>query len=296
MRDFIGYGANPPSALWPGGAKIAVQFVINYEEGGERNVLDGDPHSEVFLSEIIGAQPYTDRHKSMESLYEYGSRAGFWRLHRLFQEYELPVTVFGVALALSRNPEAVDAMMRADWDIAWHGYRWLDYQSVPEAIEREHIGRAIEMHESLTGAKPLGWYTGRDSPNTRKLILEHDHFLYDSDAYSDDLPYWVKYGHRDHLIVPYTLDVNDMRFTAAQGFNAGDQFFNYLKDAFDCLYEEGHTLPKMLSVGLHGRIIGKPGRIQSLRKFLDYITRKPKVWVPRRVDIARHWIKRHPPK
>jgi allantoinase len=296
MRDFIGYGATPPSALWPEAAKIAVQFVINYEEGGERNVLDGDSHSETFLSEIIGAQPYPDRHMSMESLYEYGSRAGFWRLHRLFQEYKLPVTVFGVALALSRNPEAVDAMMKADWEIACHGYRWLDYQAVPEAIEREHIGRAIEMHEAFTGAKPLGWYTGRDSPNTRKLILEHDHFLYDSDAYSDDLPYWVKHDHRDHLIVPYTLDVNDMRFNAAQGFNAGDQFFNYLKDAFDCLYEEGQTLPKMLSVGLHGRIIGKPGRIQSLRKFLDYITQKSKVWVPRRVDIARHWMKRHPPK
>lgn len=295
MRDFIGYGASPPAAMWPGDARVAVQFVINYEEGGERNVLDGDAHSEVFLSEIMGAQPYTDRHMSMESLYEYGSRAGFWRLHRLFEEYALPVTVFGVALALSRNHEALDAMVASDWEIACHGYRWLDYQNIPEPVEREHIRLAIEMHEALTGTKPQGWYTGRDSPNTRRLILEHDHFLYDSDAYADDLPYWVQQNKRDHLIIPYTLDVNDMRFNAAQGFNAGDQFFNYLKDAFDCLYEEGQVNPKMLSVGLHGRIIGKPGRIQSLRKFLDYISQKAHVWVPRRIDIAKHWILHHPP-
>ena len=246
MRDFEGYGAQPPSVNWPGKARIAVQFVINYEEGAERTVLDGDPHSETFLSEIIGAAAYPDRHLSVESLYEYGSRAGFWRLHRLFQAHQLHVTVFGVALALSRNQPAVQAMLKADWEIACHGYRWLDYQQIPEALEREHIGRAIELHEQLTGEKPLGWYTGRDSPNTRKLILEHDHFLYDSDSYADDLPYWLPGPRRPHLVIPYTLDVNDMRFNAVQGFNSGDQFYTYLKDAFDCLFEEGQDTPKML--------------------------------------------------
>ena len=293
MRDFEGYGAQPPSAKWPGKARIAVQFVINYEEGGERTVLDGDPHSETFLSEIIGAAAYPDRHLSVESLYEYGSRAGFWRLHRLFQAHQLPVTVFGVALALSRNQPAVEAMLKADWEIACHGYRWLDYQQVPEALEREHIGRAIELHEQLTGEKPLGWYTGRDSPNTRKLILEHDHFLYDSDSYADDLPYWLPGPRRPHLVIPYTLDVNDMRFNAVQGFNSGDQFYTYLKDAFDCLFEEGQDTPKMLSIGLHPRIIGKPGRIQALKRFLDYLGQHPSVWVARRVDIARHWHDHH---
>mgnify|MGYP000846950217 FL=1 len=293
MRDFEGYGAQPPSANWPNQARIAVQFVINYEEGGERNVLDGDPHSETFLSEIVGAAPYPDRHLSVESLYEYGSRAGFWRLHRLFQAYQFPVTVFGVALALSRNQSAVEAMLTADWEIASHGYRWLDYQQIPEALEREHIGRAIELHKQLTGEKPLGWYTGRDSPNTRNLILEHDHFLYDSDSYADDLPYWLPGPRRPHLVIPYTLDVNDMRFNAVQGFNSGDQFYTYLKDAFDCLFEEGQNTPKMLSIGLHPRIIGKPGRIQALKRFLDYLGQHPSVWVARRVDIARHWHDHH---
>ncbi|MFZ8975064.1 MAG: allantoinase PuuE [Pseudomonadales bacterium] len=295
MRDFIGYGAQPPHAAWPNSAKIAVQFVINYEEGAERNVIEGDPHAEVFLSEIIGAPPVPDRHMSMESLYEYGSRAGFWRLHRLFETYQLPVTVFGVTLALARNQPAVEAMLKANWEIACHGYRWLDYQAIPEAIEREHMQQAIELHEHLIGEKPLGWYTGRDSPNTRRLLLEHDHFVYDSDSYADDLPYWVDHQARHHLVVPYTLDVNDMRFNAAQGFNSGDQFFSYLKDTFTTLYAEGETHPKMMSVGLHPRIIGIQGRIQSLHRFLEFISEQDAVWVARRVDIAKHWHTFHPP-
>ncbi len=291
-RDLIGYGANPPDPAWPNGARLALQFVINYEEGGENNILHGDRASETFLSEIIGANAYEARHMSMESLYEYGSRAGFWRLHRLFQQYQIPVTVYGVAMAMARNPDVVDAMLKADWEIASHGYRWIDYQFIPEDIEREHMARAIEIHEQLTGSKPLGWYTGRDSPNTRKLVLEHEQFLYDSDSYADDLPYWHNDNERSHLIIPYTLDNNDMRFAAPQGFNAGDQFFNYLKDAFDTLYEEGG---KMMSVGLHCRIIGKPGRLASLKRFLAYATEKSDVWFCRRVDIARHWHRYHLP-
>ncbi|MAI52894.1 MAG: allantoinase [Gammaproteobacteria bacterium TMED95] len=295
MRDFTGYGAQPPHAAWPHQAKIAVQFVLNYEEGAERSVLEGDAHAETFLSEIIGAPAIEGRHLSMESLYEYGSRAGFWRLHRLFQAYQLPLTVFGVAVALERNRPAVDAMLRADWEIACHGYRWLDYQHIPEAVERDHIHRAIALHEAIVGSKPSGWYTGRDSPNTRRLILEHEHFVYDSDSYADDLPYWISTPSKPHLIVPYTLDVNDMRFNVAQGFNSGDQFFTYLKDAFTTLYQEGENRPKMMSIGLHPRIIGKPGRIQALQRFLDFLVQQDRVWVARRIDIAEHWQRQHPP-
>ena len=289
-RDMIGYGATPPEANWPGGARLALSFVINYEEGGENNILHGDRASETFLSEIIGAKAYEARHMSMESMYEYGSRAGFWRLHRLFQRYKLPVTVYGIAMAMERNPDVVSAMLEANWEIASHGYRWIDYQFVPEETEREHMAKAIDIHERLTGSKPLGWYTGRDSPNTRNLVLEHDHFLYDSDSYADDLPYWHQHDRGHHLIIPYTLDNNDMRFAAPQGFNSGEQFYTYLKDSFDTLYEEGG---RMMNVGLHCRVVGKPGRAASLARFLEYVSTKPDVWVARRSDIANHWHQHH---
>ncbi len=289
-RDMVGYGETIPDANWPGGAHLALQFVINYEEGGERSVLHGDETAETFLSEITGARPYEDRHMSMESLYEYGSRAGFWRLHRLFSEFGFPVTVYGVAMAMERNPKAVEAMLKSDWEIASHGYRWIDYQHVPIEVEREHMQKAIEIHQGMTGEKPLGWYTGRDSPNTRQLVVEQGHFLYDSDYYGDDLPLWNHDHGKPHLVIPYTLDANDMRFNAPQGFNSGEQFLQYLKDAFDTLYEEGG---RMMSVGLHCRIIGKPGRAQSLKRFLEYVAGKKDVWVCRRIDIARHWHKHH---
>jgi allantoinase len=289
-RDMIGYGANPPAANWPGGARLALSFVINYEEGGENNILHGDPASETFLSEIVGAKPYEARHMSMESMYEYGSRAGFWRLHRLFQRHQLPVTVYGIAMAMERNPDVVSAMLEANWEIASHGYRWIDYQFVSEETEREHMTKAIDIHERLTGSKPLGWYTGRDSPNTRKLVLEHDHFLYDSDSYADDLPYWHQHQGGNHLVIPYTLDNNDMKFVAPQGFNAGDQFYTYLKDSFDILYAEGG---RMMNVGLHCRVVGKPGRVASLGRFLEYVATKPDVWITRRMDIANHWHQHH---
>jgi allantoinase len=299
-RDMHGYGQHPVKPNWPLNARIAVQFVINYEEGGENNVLHGDPGSETFLSEIIGASAYPARHMSMESLYEYGSRAGFWRLYRAFTARKIPVTVFGIAMAMERHPEAVDAMLKADWEIACHGYRWIDYQFMPEDVERAHMQQAIEIHHRLTGTRPLGWYTGRDSPNTRRLVIEEGGFLYDSDSYADDLPYWDLQHGKQHLVIPYTLDNNDMRFAAPQGFNAGDQFYNYLTDAFDTLYAEGGPnedgrSPKMMNIGLHCRIIGKPGRIQSLLNFLDYVQRKPDVWLCRRVDIARHWHANHAP-
>lgn len=291
-RDMIGYGKAPPAANWPDEAQLALQFVINYEEGGENNILHGDAASETFLSEIVGARAYEARHMSMESLYEYGSRAGFWRLHRLFSEFNLPVTVFGIAMAMERNPAAVDAMLDADWEIASHGYRWIDYQFMPEADERAHMAMAIEIHERLTGSKPLGWYTGRDSPNTRRLVLEHDNFAYDSDSYADDLPYWHHHAGGHHLVIPYTLDINDMRFATPQGFNSAEQFYIYLKDSFDTLYEEGG---RMMNVGLHCRIVGKPGRVAGLRRFLRYVSDKPDVWVCRRMDIARHWLTHHAP-
>jgi len=293
-RDMTGYGAHPPSVNWPGDARLALQFVINYEEGGENNVLHGDAASEIFLSEIIGAEPFEARHMSMESLYEYGSRAGFWRLNRLFNRYDFPVTVYGVAMAMERNREAVDAMLSSDWEIASHGYRWINYQSIDIETEREHMAKAIEIHERLTGARPLGWYTGRDSPNTRKLVLEWDHFLYDSDSYADDFPYWYDgEANRPHLIIPYTLDINDMRFASPQGFNSGDQFYTYLKDSFDTLYAEGETQPRMMNVGLHCRIVGKPGRTAALERFLEYVSGFSDVWVCRRVDIANHWYRHH---
>jgi putative urate catabolism protein len=295
-RDMPGYGAEPPKVSWPGGNRIAVQFVINYEEGGENNVLHGDDGSEKFLSEIVGAESFPARHMSMETLYEYGSRAGFWRLRRLFDEFDIPVTVYGVAMAMERNPAAVEAMLQSKWEIASHGYRWIDYQFIDEDVEREHMQKAIEIHTRVTGSRPLGWYTGRDSPNTRKLVLEAGGFLYDSDSYADDLPYWVETDGADpHLVIPYTLDNNDMRFATPQGFNSGEQFFQYLKDAFDTLYEEGETHSKMMNIGLHCRIIGKPGRFQGLKRFIEYASQKSGVWFCRREEIARHWIEHHRP-
>jgi len=293
-RDMKGYGQKVPHANWPNKAKVAVQFVINYEEGAENCILHGDKASETFLSEIIGALPFeNERHMNMESFYEFGSRAGFWRLHRLFTERKVPVTVFGVAMAMQRNPEAVEAMLKADWEIASHGYRWIDYQKVSIDTEREHLQKAIAIHQEMTGEKPKGWYLGRMSENTRQLVLEEGSFLYDSDSYADDLPYFVEGINQPHLIVPYTLDVNDMRFASPQGFNAGDQFFNYLKDTFDTLYAEGEDAPKMMSIGLHCRIIGRPGRFASLVRFLDYVEQFNDVWLCRRQDIAEHWIKHH---
>ena len=298
-RDLAGYGRSPPHAHWPGGARIAVQFVLNYEEGGENCVLHGDAASEQFLSEIIGAQAYPARHLSMESIYEYGSRAGVWRILREFERRALPLTVFGVSMALERNPEVTAAFVELGHEIACHGWRWIYYQNVDEATEREHMRIGVEIIRRLTGQRPLGWYTGRDSPNTRRLVVEHGGFLYDSDYYGDDLPFWTGVTTADgttrpHLVVPYTLDANDMRFATAQGFNTGEQFFAYLRDAFDVLYAEGAERPKMLSIGMHCRLLGRPGRLAGLQRFLDHVERHDRVWVCRRVDIARHWIERHP--
>lgn len=294
-RDMIGYGANPPHARWPGNARVAVQFVINYEEGAENNVLHGDPASEAFLSEMVAARPLEGvRHMSMEYLYEYGSRAGFWRLLRLFTERDMPATVFAVGMAMERNPDAAAAMVDAGFEIASHGWRWIDYQYFDEATEREHIELAMEAIERTTGQRPVGWYTGRNSPNTRRLVAEHGGFLYDADSYADDLPYWELVGDEPQLIVPYTLDTNDMRYTQVQGFNSGDQFLTYLRDAFDVLYAEGSTSPKMMSVGLHCRISGHPGRAAALARFMDYVNQHQDVWVCTREQIARHWRDTHP--
>jgi len=296
-RDLIGYGANPPHPQWPNGARLALQIVLNYEEGAENSVLHGDAASETFLSEIIGAEAYAGvRHKSMESLYEYGSRAGLWRLLRIFRARGIRVTVFGVAMALQRNPEAVRAMLEDGHEIASHGWRWINYQFVDEETERSHIKLAVDAITGLTGNPPLGWYTGRDSPNTRRLVVEHGGFLYDADSYADDLPYWETVGGKSHLVVPYTLDANDMRFATSQGFNTGEQFFTYLRDAFELLYREGEAAPKMMSVGLHCRLIGRPGRAAALERFLDYVLQHDGVWICRRVEIARHWYDRHPCK
>ena len=293
-RDLVGYGAQTPDPQWPGGARVALNFVINFEEGGENCVLHGDPASEAFLSEIVGAKPYEGvRHPSMESIYEYGARAGVWRLMRTFADRGLNYTVFCVGMALERNPEPVLQMKAAGNEIASHGYRWIDYQWVDEATEREHIELAIAAHERILGERPAGFYQGRTSPNSRRLAVEAG-FEYDADSYADDLPYWVREGDRDHLVVPYTLDTNDMRFASYQGFNSGEQFFTYLKDAFDVLYAEGATAPKMLSIGLHCRLAGRPARAAALGRFLDYVTGHPDVWVARRVDIARHWRERFP--
>jgi putative urate catabolism protein len=293
-RNLTGYGANPPHPRWPGGARLALQFVLNYEEGGENCVLHGDKGAETFLSEIINAPAVEGRHMSMESLYEYGSRAGVWRILRLFRERGVKLTIFAVAMALERHPAMAEAFLKDGHEIASHGYRWINYQWVEEAVEREHVAKAVEILTRLTGTAPLGWYTGRTSPNTRRLVVEHGGFLYDADDYSDDLPFWVSEADKPHLVVPYTLDANDMRFVSAQGFNSGDQFFAYLKDAFDTLYEEGKTAPKMMSVGLHCRLIGRPGRFAALRRFVDYAQGHGDVWFARRVDIARHWAKEHP--
>jgi putative urate catabolism protein len=296
-RDMIGYGRNPPDPQWPGGALIAVQIVLNYEEGGENNVLHGDAASEAFLSEIVGARPLKGvRHMNMESIYEYGSRAGFWRLWRLFTGRAVPVTVFGVATALMRNPDAVAAMREAGWEIASHGLKWIDYQFVDRATERRHMAEAIRIHTEITGERPLGWYTGRSSPNTLPLAAEEGGFLWCADSYADDLPYWAGPSGRHQLIVPYTLDANDMRFATAQGFNSGDQFEAYLTDGFDALYAEGLAgAPRMMSVGLHCRLVGRPGRIRALERFLDHVQRHERVWLCRRIDIARHWQAVHPP-
>ncbi|WP_099866904.1 allantoinase PuuE [Pararhizobium haloflavum] len=295
-RDMIGYGRIPPDPRWPHSARIAVQFVINYEEGGENNVLHGDAASEAFLSEIVGAQPWPgQRHMNMESIYEYGSRAGFWRLWRLFTGRALPVTVYGVATALQKNPEAVAAMKEAGWEIASHGLKWIDYKDYEKAAERKEMAEAIRIHEEATGEAPLGWYTGRSSIHSTTLAAEAG-FAYSSDAYADDLPYWIDGPRGAHLIVPYTLDTNDMRFATAQGFNTGDQFFTYLKDSFDVLYAEGAAgQAKMLSIGLHCRLVGRPGRTAGLARFLDYVAGHDHVWITRRIDIARHWHAHHKP-
>ena len=306
-RDMIGYGPKPPHAQWPDRARIALQFVLNYEEGGENNVLHGDAASETFLSEMIGAAAFPARHLSMESIYEYGSRAGLWRLLRMFEERKLPLTVFGVAMALKRNPEAVAAFQQLGHEIACHGLRWISYQNMDEADERAHMHEAVAIIKELTGSTPQGWYTGRDSPNTRKLVVEHGGFRYDADHYGDDLPFWQQVAYTDaagraavapQLIVPYTLDTNDMRFAAMQGFNSGTQFFDYLKDAFDVLYAEGDpnglNQPKMLSIGMHCRLLGRPARAAALARFLDYVQGHDQVWITRRIDIAEHWHATHP--
>lgn len=294
-RDLVGYGPNPPKADWPGGARIAVQFVLNYEEGGENCILHGDQASEAFLSEIVSAQPLLGvRHISIEQLYEYGSRVGVWRILRLFEKNQIPLTIYAVAMAAERHPQAIKAMVDAGHEIASHGYRWINYQYVQEETEREHIRKAVEILTQISGSRPLGWYTGRTSPNTRRLVAEYGGFLYDADDYNDDLPYWTLVEDKPQLIVPYTLDANDMRFTAVQGFNSGDQFYTYLRDSFDALYAEGAETPRMMSVGLHCRIVGHPGRIASLARFIEYAKSHEAVWFCRRIDIARHWRERHP--
>ena len=298
-RDLKGYGRNPPHANWPGQARIAVQFVLNYEEGGENSVLHGDAGSEQFLSELFSPPAFPDRHLSMEGIYEYGSRVGVWRLLREFEKRGLPLTVFGVAMALERSPEVTAAFRELGHEIACHGWRWINYQNIDEATEREHMARGMEIIERITGERPLGWYTGRDSPNTRRLVADHGGFEYDSDYYGDDLPFWLQVEKTDgslapQLVVPYTLDSNDMRFALPQGFSQGDDFFTYLRDSFDVLYAEGDERPCMMSVGMHCRLLGRPGRMRALQRFLDHIEQHERVWVTRRVDIAHHWKQAHP--
>lgn len=294
-RDLQGYGPNPPQADWPGGARLAVQVVLNYEEGAENCVLHGDAASEAFLSELPGATPRPDvRHMSMESVYDYGARVGVWRLARLFDRYRLPVTVFAAGMAAERHPQAVRALHAAGHEICAHGHRWIDYQYVPAEVEREHMRLAIAALRDVTGERPLGWYTGRSSPNTRRLVVEEGGFLYDADDYSDDLPFWDRQHGRPHLVVPYTLDVNDMRFATTSGFGSGGQFLEYLKDSFEVLYAEGDRTPRMLSIGLHCRLAGRPGRIAALERFLTWARGFEDVWWCRRIDIARHWHERHP--
>jgi OHCU decarboxylase len=297
-RDLTGYGENPVDPKWPNGSKIAVQFVINYEEGGENNILHGDQASEGFLSEIVGAAQWPgQRHWNMETIYEYGARAGFWRLHRLFNELEIPTTVYGVATALARSPAQVRAMQDSNWEIASHGLKWIEYKDYSPADEQADMAEAIRLHTEVTGARPTGWYTGRCSENTVRLAAEEGGFDYVSDSYADDLPYWARYGGSDQLVIPYTLDSNDMRFASPQGFNSGDQFFTYLKDSFDALYAEGVAgSAKMLSIGLHCRLVGRPGRVMALRRFMEYAKSHSDVWFPRRMDIAKHWHENHPPQ
>jgi putative urate catabolism protein len=296
-RDMVGYGPNPPHPHWPDEANVAVQFVLNYEEGAENCVLDGDEASETFLSEMVPAQAFPNRHLSMESLYEYGSRAGLWRVLRAFESRDIPLTIFGVARALERNPEAVAAFRRLNYEIACHGLRWKSYQLEDPEVERKHMAEAVRIITDLFGAAPRGWYTGRDSPQTRELVVEHGGFTYDSDSYADDLPYWTRVHDTDHLVVPYTLETNDMKFSSPAGFANGEEFFTYLRDAFDVLYAEGAAgAPKMLSVGLHCRVVGRPGRTAALSRFLDYVQSHDKVWLARRIDIAEHWAKVHPPR
>jgi len=293
-RNMIGYGSKKFKIEWPNKARLALQIVLNYEEGAENSILNGDKYSETFLSEIIGAKPIKGRHVNMESLYEYGSRRGFWRLHELFQKKKIPITIFGVGMALEKNPDVCRAIKKANYEVASHGWRWIDYQNIKKSVEKKHMQLAIKTIKKIFGKRPLGWYTGRCSPNTRELVFKEGGFLYDSDSYSDDLPYWEYKKNKKQLIIPYTLDNNDMRFATNQGFNSGDQFYTYLKDSFDTLYEEGKTNPKMMSVGLHCRLIGRPGRIRSLKKFLDYVLKFNDVWICKRIDIAKHWIKNYP--
>ena len=298
-RDLVGYGRNPPHARWPGNARVAVQFVLNYEEGGENAVLHGDAGSEQFLSEMFNPAAYPARHLSMEGIYEYGSRVGVWRILREFERRGLPLTVFGVSMALERHPELTRAFVELGHEIACHGWRWIHYQNLPEEVEREHMARGMEILQKLTGERPLGWYTGRDSPNTRRLVADFGGFAYDSDYYGDDLPFWLQVKKSDgslapHLVVPYTLDTNDMRFSLPQGFSHGDEFFEYLRDAFDVQYAEGDERPSMLSIGMHCRLLGRPGRFKALQRFLDHVQSHSRVWVTRRIDIAQHWRAAHP--
>jgi allantoinase len=298
-RDLRGYGARPPHARWPGNARVAVQFVLNYEEGAENSVLHGDAASEVFLSEMANPPAFAARHLSMEGIYEYGARVGVWRLLREFEHRKLPLTVFGVSMALERCPEVTAAFVEAGHEIACHGWRWIHYQNVDEATEREHLQRGMAIIERMTGSRPLGWYTGRDSPNTRRLVAEHGGFEYDSDYYGDDLPFWLQVRKSDgglapHLVVPYTLDCNDMRFALPQGYSHGDEFFQYLRDAFDVHYAEGDERPAMMSIGMHCRLLGRPGRMRALQRFLDHVQQHDRVWITRRIDIARHWKREHP--
>ena len=295
-RNYIGYGKNNPNIAWPNKAKLALQFVLNYEEGGENSILNGDDHSEIFLSEIIGAQPVKGaRNMNMESIYEYGSRRGFWRIHDEFIKRKIPLTIFGVGMALQKNIDICNAIKEANFEIASHGYRWIDYQYIDREVEKNHILKCYELIKDLFGEYPSGWYTGRTSPNTRELIINNTDIKYDSDSYSDDLPYWEYVGDKKHLVIPYTLDNNDMRFATNQGFNTGNHFFDYLKDSFDCLYNEGknYNTPKMMSVGLHCRLIGRPGRMQSLIRFLDYVQNFDDIWICQRKEIADHWYKNY---
>lgn len=294
-RDMVGYGAKPCQPNWPNKARLAVQFVVNYEEGGENCILHGDDASEAYLSEIVGMAPLTGtRNLTIESLYEYGSRVGIWRLLDLFRDKGLPFTSFAVGMALARNPDVARALAAEGHEIASHGWRWIDYMNVPIKVERDHMQRSIDVIRDLTGERPVGWYTGRISKNTSALVAEEGGFLYHADSYADDLPYWETVNGRQNLVVPYTLDVNDMKFAGAQGFNSGDQFYTYLKDSFDWLYQESATKPRMMSVGLHCRIAGRPGRMAALSRFLDYVKDHQDVWVCRRADIAKHWRAEHP--